>query len=251
MMLKRITCSGANEYTDAEELVKVIGSYNKAELGIQVSGKKGGFGTARYWWIQTLYLLQYDQARPMDIALHVNSDWVERFCQGDIPEELKKFLDMRRKSGEPFIGRVQLNFKIGREKTPDLKKLLDAIAECQGGPQEEKHRFIFSYNEANAEFINEVYKTGLKFDLLYDNSHGEGIEPEDYPKPVYRNIEQGYAGGLSPENVEAKLWKISKEVPVGFVFNIDAEGRLKGEDGHLSLKKCEEYLKKASHWDAI
>lgn len=251
MMLKTITVSGANEYTDAKEVIKLIYSFPKAELGIQVCEKKGGFGTARYWWIQNLYQLLYNNPLTSKIALHVNSDWVERFCQGDVPADLKAMLNLKNAVGEPFIGRVQLNFKIGREKTPDLEKLLQAMAECQGPGKEEIHRFILSYNSANAEFIQQMYDRKVKFDLLFDDSHGEGVLAETYKKPVYRKVMQGYSGGLSPENVIEQLWLISKSVPVGTEFYIDAEGRLKGDDGHLSLKKSEEYLKNASSWDAI
>jgi len=255
MMLKTITCSGANEYTDQKELIAIIKKFPKAELGIQVSDKKGGFGTARYWWLQALYYQLYNKPLQIKIALHVNGNWVERFGQGDVPTELKEFLTWRNFVGEPFIGRVQLNFKIGREKTPDMKKMVEAMLACQNLSKEEIHRFILSYNAENADFIHQMYdytrSNGLKFDLLFDNSHGEGILAESYPAPVYKKVVQGYSGGLSPENITEQLWEISKAVPVGCEFCIDAEGRLKGEDGHFSLSKCEEYLKKASCWDAI
>ena len=250
MLLKTITVSGANEYTDAQSIIKLIYSFPKAELGIQVCEKKGAFGTARYWWIQNLYQLLFNNPLSSKIALHVNADWVERFGQGDIPKDLKAMLSLRNAVGEPFIGRVQLNFKIGREKTPDMEKLIKAMAECQG-PEGETHRFILSYNPANAEFIHQMYEKKVKFDLLFDDSHGEGILAESYQKPVFRKVLQGYSGGLSPENITEQLWQISKSVPVGCEFYVDAEGRLKGEDGHLSLEKSEEYLKKASKWDAI
>ena len=56
---------------------------------------------------------------------------------------------------------------------------------------------------------------------------------------------QGYAGGLSPENVAEEIAKIRKVLPYNGVFYIDAEGKLKGEDKHLSLAKCEQYVKNA------
>lgn len=244
MRLKTITCSGANEHNAIEPLIMMLSKYPKAELGIQVSGKKAAFATARYWWLQALRNAM-DVSYKVPVALHINSDWVERFCQGDIASELETWLNYSRlASGEPFIKRVQLNFKIGRE-TPDLKKMLTAIERCP------HQRFIFSYNPENATFIRQVYETGLEFDLLYDSSHGEGILAESYPPPVFTDITQGYAGGLSAENVNEKLWQISKSLPIGYEFNIDAEGRLKGEDGHFSLEKARKYLKVASQWDAI
>lgn len=245
MRLKKITCSGANEYTPIEPMIYLLQKYPRAELGIQVSGKKAAFSTARYWWITALYETLQNWETPIPIALHINSDWVERFCQGDIPEELFIWLkSYRLKNGEPFIKRVQLNFKIGREKTPNMEQLLKAMAMC---PQ----RIILSYNQDNADFIKQVYDRGAIFDLLFDASHGEGVLANSYLPPVFPDVLQGYAGGLSPENVTEELWKINKVMPIGADCTIDAEGALKGDDKHFSLKKCELYLKGASRWDEI
>ena len=245
MRLKTITISGPNEFTDPEKLVKLVTRYSRAEIGVQVSGKKASFATARYWWLMALYLYCVKEKQVVPMALHVNSDWVEDFGQGEVAQELVNLLSLVNVDGTPFIGRVQLNFKIGREQTPNLEKLLAAMKQFP------KQRFILSYNPENAAFIQEVYNTGMLFDLLYDSSHGEGIVPETYTKPVFKNVVQGYSGGLSAENVEEQLWKIAKAIPIGRDFCIDAEGKLKGEDGHISLLKAEEYLKKASKWDAF
>ena len=243
MRLKTITFSGPNEFTDLKELVNLAVRFRKAEIGVQVSGKKASFATARYWWLFALYCLEIKKT--VSLALHINSDWVEAFGQGEVAQELVNFLSLVNYDGTPFVGRVQLNFKIGREKTPDLEKLISAMKRFP------KQRFILSYNPDNAEFIQKVYDSGILFDLLYDSSHGEGIVPEHYDKPVFPDVMQGYAGGLGADTVEEHLWKISKAVPVGRDFSIDAEGRLKGEDGHISLAKAEAYLEKASKWDAF
>lgn len=114
-----------------------------------------------------------------------------------------------------------------------------------------EHTFILSYNDANAEIIRKLYQSGVRFDCLYDNSFGEGILPSHRPTPVFGNVFQGYAGGLTPENVEQELDKISRSVHSGLFFFIDAEGGLKGKDGHLSLEKCRTFLKNANHWQSL
>ena len=245
MRLKTITCSGANEHTAVEPLVTMMRRYHKAELGVQVSGAKGSFATARYWWLKVLYITLLNEKNPVAVALHINSDWVERFCQGYVAPEITEWLSLSLSDGEPFIRRVQLNFKIGRELTPNLEKMLEAIKRFP------RQRFILSYNDDNADFIQKVHDAGLKFDLLFDSSHGEGILPESYHAPVFEDGAQAYSGGLSPENVEEQLWLITKSVPIGRDFSIDAEGKLKGDDRHFSIAKCEEYLKRASRWDAF
>ncbi len=243
MRLVTITCSGANEHTEIEALVSMIRSFRNAELGIQVSNLKGAFATARYWWLRALYLYLLQNRISIPVALHINSGWVEDFCQGKVAPELENFLFLFGANKRPFIKRVQLNFKIGREKTPDLKILYRSIARFP------YQRFIFSYNESNANFIQELYQTDLKFDLLYDNSFGEGILPNTYPAPRFDDVLQGYAGGLSPDNITEELNKISKVIPCNGDFFIDAEGKLKGDDRHFSLKKCRRFLETASKWD--
>ena len=120
MRLTAITVSGANEFTDIKALLRICEKYPLAEIGVQVSGDKAAFGMARYWWIWALCFY----ATPMtQIALHLNKDWVEDFCVGNVPPELKTFLDFRHENGAPIISRVQLNFKIGREKTPDAAQV--------------------------------------------------------------------------------------------------------------------------------
>ena len=228
----------------------------RIEAGIQVSGKKASFGTARYWWLHAVYA-EFCSFFPSqwNFALHLNQDWVEGFCDDNPPAELSDFLSWQNGCRKPFFGRVQLNFRIGREKTPDLDRLLASMKRYP------EVRFILSYNDDNAEFINKLYDTGFKFDCLYDNSHGEGILPEQYAPPAFADVLQGYSGGIGPENVVSVLDKIShslsdnrpyvdasgklKSVSKHQEIFIDAEGKLKGEDGHFSPERCKLYLQQA------
>ena len=241
MRLSTIVLSGANEHTDAQAIISLCKNCSYlAELGIQVSGEKAYYSSGRYWWLQLLCHL----ATPdINIALHLNKDWVEDFCAGKIPPELETFLALSHPDGSPKIKRIQLNFKIGREKKPDLYTLLSTMRRYA------RHDFILSYNDSNQDFIRQIRKSGFKIGaLLYDSSFGEGIAPSKRPAPVFNDVYQGYAGGLSPDNVVAELEKIDTVVPPGKSFFIDAEGKLKGEDGHLSLEKCKIFLTRAYAW---
>ena len=241
MRLNKIVLSGANEHTDIKELLALCNAYPFVEIGIQVSGSKASFGSARYWWLHTLAA----HASPKNhLALHLNQDWVEGFCAGKIPPELNTFLNLEHHNGTPVFKRIQLNFKIGREKTPDMSTLLQTIRFYQP-----KHKFIWSYNESNQAFIEQVYQRRFPIDaLLYDSSFGEGIVPNERPAPVFADVYQGYAGGLSPENVEAELQKIQAVVQEHRNIFIDAEGALKGADRHLSLKRCKLFLENATQF---
>jgi hypothetical protein len=241
MKLKCVTCSGANEHTNVEKLVDLFYNYNdRASIGIQVSGKKASFGMARYWWIKALHYHLKEQEINLNIALHLNLDWVERFCSGDVPDEVEHFLSLNFADGEPFIRTIQLNFMIGREERPKVETVARMIKKYPD------QTFVLSYNDANAEFIKQLYATDVRFELLYDSSFGEGIVPKNRLAPVFADIPQGYAGGLSPENVAEEIDKINKVIPSNGQFSIDAEGKLKGEDGHFSLERCRNFLNEAS-----
>ncbi len=239
MKLKFVTCSGANEHTNIDELVAVLASSTKMEAGIQVSGKKASFGTARYLWIKALYYKLSQERRSVNLALHLNQDWVEAFCSGKVVSELSEFLSWKNVLGEPFFKRVQLNFRIGREKTPNIDTLVAVMT------QYPDVRFILSYNESNARFIKTLHGIGCHFDCLFDNSHGEGITAERYETPVFDDVLQGYSGGISPENVVSVLDKISQSVDDEREIFIDAEGKLKGNDGYFCIEACKKYLQRA------
>lgn len=241
--MKFVTCSGANEFTNIEGMVALSNKFPTLEWGIQVSGKKCSAGTDRFIWIRSLqsYLQTHDQK--IQLALHINADWVNGFTTERVSPELHMFLRMRNHDGSPLFQRVQLNFKIGRDKKPNESLLIQRIKQYG-----QHRRFIFSYNDENSEFIHGLYKKGLRdFDVLYDSSHGEGIEAEEWQNPAFydENILQGYAGGLSPENAIAEITKIRRKLTYNGKFYVDAEGKLKGNEGHLSLEKCRQFVENA------
>lgn len=238
--LKFITCSGANEFTNITDLVSLSEKFPMIEWGIQVSGKKCGQGSERLAWIQRLHHCLRTDNQKIQMALHINADWVDGFTAGELPQELIGLLDMKNVKEEPFFGRVQLNFKLGRDRDPCERILLQRME--QYGVN---RRFILSYNEENKNFIHLLYRKGLRdFDVLYDSSHGEGVSAHEWRAPAFFDygVLQGYAGGLSPENVTNEVIAIKSVVPYNRSFYIDAEGRLKGDDKHLSLEKCEQYV---------
>lgn len=250
LFLKLITCSGVNEHTDIEGLLKLLKRYRNAEIGIQVNEKKCNFNSDRMTWIRTLYNVLRARGQKINAALHVNPSWVEDFGQGYLAPELQNLMSMRNVEGDPFFQRIQLNFKIGRDRTPDLYKMFGLMQLYK------TRRFILSYNDNNAEFIGKMYKLakdfGIVFDLLYDDSHGEGIVPKERKAPVFEDIRQGYAGGIGPENVYSVLENIKKNLPDKYMagVTIDAEGRLKGDRHRIDLNRCASYLEEVAQWSS-
>ena len=245
MKLKFITCSGCNETTSIPELLNLLSEFPRAEIGVQVSNKKASYGSSRYDWICSLWCLVLHRRVTINAALHVNLQWVEDFGQGIVAPELEEFLFFDNNDGTPFFQRVQLNFKIGREKTPDIDKLEQAIRRFP------RHRFILSYNQSNKRLIQELYVRNVKFDCLFDESFGAGIVPATRDEPAFIDVLQGYAGGITPDNVVQELCKIAQTNKQGYCLQdvyIDAHKGLEDEFTHFDINKCRAYLTNAENW---
>ena len=245
MKIKFITCSGANETTDIVSLLALAEKFPIVEFGIQVSGEKCHYGSQRFKWINDLAGYAAQQKVVLNIALHVNRSWAEECGQGNITRALADLLDLKDCHGDFFAKRIQFNFKIGRDKAPDKAKLAALINSLKG------RRCILSYNESNKDLIQTLYREGVVFDCLYDESFGEGIAPKDRKAPAFIEAVQGYAGGISPDNVRKTLNEIYQSwyaSPNTAGIWLDAEGMLKGENKHLSLVKCCAYLENAMDW---
>ncbi len=243
MFLKTVVCSGVNEKNDIQETILFLKKHPNLELGVQCSPKKAGYGTDRFEWLKEL-TSKLDQENIIGrIALHLNEGFAVSFCSGNIPKEV-----LYLKKHSSAVGRLQLNFKIGREIfeneqiAPDIQKLKKSIEQLSD------HRVIVSASKTNLPFIYKMHHQGIQFDALFDDSFGEGVLPEKRQKPLFDDVFQGYAGGISPENVTQELQKIAK-VAVGNVF-IDAEGKLK-ENGTFSFEKAEKYVQNALSWNLM
>lgn len=243
MNLMYVTCSGANEHTGQDVLFALFEQFPCIEFGIQVSSKKCSAESPRFEWLQNLH--QQILARQIDLplALHLNQDWVTGFCNDEIPEELNELLSFKDSHGMPLFKRIQLNFKIGREQAPQLDMLEKQMIKFS------HLRFILSYNASNAALITDLYhRHKVGFDCLFDESFGEGVLPQKRHAPVFSDVVQGYAGGLSPENVAQELDKIAAILPFNASIFVDAEGKLKGEDGHFSYLKAHDFVANALLW---
>jgi hypothetical protein len=83
----------------------------------------------------------------------------------------------------------------------------------------------------------------LNVSALYDLSHGAGILPVEWKLPMDSNgnlisttMPIGFAGGLSPDNVNGELEKISKVVN-NFYSLLEKMAKLKSQDINWSVIK--------------
>ncbi|MBS1722718.1 MAG: hypothetical protein JSS66_06885 [Armatimonadetes bacterium] len=80
----------------------------------------------------------------------------------------------------------------------------------------------------------------LKLNILHDRSLGTGTETQEYDYPTWSGF-VGFAGGLSPENVAAKITHIRDEGSGQFDYWVDAQGQLRTDD-KLDLVKVRRFL---------
>ncbi|MDD4110526.1 MAG: hypothetical protein PHS54_03115, partial [Clostridia bacterium] len=99
------------------------------------------------------------------------------------------------------------------------------------------------------KFIKALYSKTQWFDVLYDKSFGFGKLSNEYDSTFAGKLLQGYAGGLSPENVKCELDKINKAQPFRTNVWIDAEGKLRNDNiNTLDLNKAQKFVNEINDW---
>lgn len=249
MEIKYITCSDPRDYNTFAELRSLWNlDPERVEMGIQMHPGKVSKGTQRYEWVADLiHSLEQDSSNDYNLALHVNSEWCGEICNGKIPEDLVPLFSARHQmlyGSVPVVKRIQLNLPkcVANSFNPQkLKTVIDAFP---------RQAFILQYNNVTKKAVDALYKTGALFTLLYDSSGGRGISPYAWSEPVYKGRMMGYSGGLSPENVEDNLLKISQVTSANDQIWIDAEGKLKTDD-KFDVLRAKQYIKNVKNWEYL
>ena len=234
-ILNRVTLTGADDSIRPEELVEISKDFPFVEWGILLS--KSSTGRNRFpsfEWLEKLREFQFD----LVLSGHLCGRWVRDVCEGDwsFAKEHPELLDM--------FDRIQLNFhsylhKI--EEEPFVKGLLEV--------QEKGRTFIFQLDDVNNELLKVAIKSGVNASGLFDLSGGAGVLPGEWPKQPNQTY-CGYAGGLSPDNLQEQLKVIATRVSDLPVW-IDAETHVRSTDDQLfDLKKCVKFLEVAKPWVA-
>jgi hypothetical protein len=170
---------------------------------------------------------------------------VRDICEGNwsICEDMPGILGM--------FKRLQLNFhsqehRLDREKFAQGIKVLIAKGELD-------HQIIFQLDDVNNDILDYAVSQGINAVGLFDRSGGDGILPESWPTSKYSYV--GYAGGLSPENLDEQLHLIEKQVPNGKNIWIDVETRVRSPDDTdyslrklFDLDKCLRFLEVSEPW---
>ena len=240
MIIDKVTITGADNSVDPQDLAAISTQFPHVEWAILLS--KSNFGTERFpdkKWLASMK--EVWSANPfMRMSGHICGQWVRDICAGNwsIFEQLD--LDM--------FERLQLNFHGLQHDTTGMKEgciaVLDKI----------QQQIIFQIDEINYPAMQAGIDAGLSVAALFDMSHGEGVLPESWPSirmlqehvRSNRSIYCGYAGGLSPENLQQQLPLIEQAVGSQTIW-IDVETKVR-TDSNFDLTKVVSFLEHASPW---
>lgn len=248
-ILNRVTVTGADDSTDQETMMLIQQEFKFVEWGILVSSSSAGsYRFPSVDWIRKLVAKQStNQDRKFQLAAHVCGKWIRDICQGNWSIFFKK-LDGDYPFPIQYFDRIQLNFH-GEKRTvtnnwlQGAKDWNELRARLNLPPVE----FIFQLDGTNNKLLTEAINEGITCSGLIDLSHGAGVLPDSWPQPP-EGTYTGYAGGLSVDNLEDQLNRIS-EVCGNNPIWIDAETRLRSDDDSIfDLGKVKQFLEIASNW---
>lgn len=238
----KISCCGANEFNDINEILAFLKLNPRAEIGFGVSSQNSSQGEVRYNYISHLFQMLSENSIKNQVALHINREWSKTVAiDGKLPESILNLIKLA-----PGNIRLQVNYVgSGYGTLAKNPKKFYKLIESSG----EKIRYILPFNSVNENFIMALSKGTNKFDVLYDNSFGTGKSAENY-KFLFKNQLQGYAGGLSPDNIKKELNKINAVQKERSEIWIDAESGLRKDNlNTLDLKKAQSFLNNIYAWE--
>lgn len=235
MKIKYVTMTGADDKTSIEGMAKLSSRFEFAEWGILFSQARAG--VPRYPsldWVESLRSFPW-----VNYSAHLCGKWVSDAMKLGVVTFLNDdMLDL--------FGRVQLN--MGKDR---LRSALDPErGELLWQSLSDSTQFILGGNypdtvDPRLFFVSEVYP-------IFDASGGCGDLAKEWRAPWVVDgtpLFCGYAGGLSPENLEEQLSLIDKvcEVKETEIW-IDAESGLRNDKDEFDLGKCEQFLEIAKSW---
>lgn len=249
MILDRVTITGADDSIKPDNLIELSQQYPFVEWGLLFSSRRQG--SPRYpsaeWCSKLINRLHQAETQPQ-FSMHLCGSHVRRMLNEKY-DGWKAFPGLYR-----IFDRVQLNFH-ARAASFDMKALTSNLKAWTPRPQ-----FIFQHDNVNDELLSDVYASeydceGLDLVPLFDCSHGAGVVPRQWPKPVYIGVTpgehgegveyhtyHGYAGGLGPDTLEQELPRIAEAAGDARVW-VDMETRVRSHsDWQFDLAKVRRCL---------
>jgi phosphoribosylanthranilate isomerase len=226
------TLTGVDESTNTFNLVDLAKKYSFAEFGILYSPSQAG-KPGRYPSVERILNILNTVNPVVNFAVHFCGTGVDGLLNSSDQDAMDVFYALKKRGG-----RVQLNFNLAR-KPFDLNKLSDFIR-LNGDLM-----VITQQNMANNDLlVTFKNKKCSNHAVLFDESGGNGKSPDFWPDYMVGNL-CGYAGGLSTDNLQENLVKISEKVG-DYKTWVDMEGSVRTVDlagtDWFDLKKVESCL---------
>lgn len=235
MKITHITFTGADDNTDLLQMKNLSNEFPFIEWGILLS--YNSMGTSRYPSMKTLENIS-ETLLHTNLSLHICGIMAK-----SIAETGGLFYDGAQIIGKifRFYSRCQLNFNIKTTQV-DIINLGFFIEKCP------EIKFILQMNKSNEPFISAIapYLTrSSRIEILFDASGGRGKELSTIPLPIL-NIKCGYAGGLSPDNLEKKIKELNNTLPTETEIWLDMETGVRTDDKFdlNKVKQCCEIVAK-------
>src|SRR5665213_1979158 len=197
MILKHVTFTGADETIEPMRLVDLTVRFPFVEWGILMSASKEG-NEPRYpkrAWLEGMTEVADTFTLPM--SGHVCGSWCRAILKG-----LSTFFDERKDIVKMFK-RIQLNYHDGRPFDGEPEQMVEMLT------KQKRRQYIFPLDPAKHQFFEAAWHGGLDVAQLYDPSGGKGLLPGNW-KITDNDVYYGFAGGVSPDNLEYQLNKIAE-----------------------------------------
>jgi len=239
--ITKVTVTGADDSVHPNRLIELYEEFTFVEFGILLS--RDAMGLNRFpsrKWLRNLITIC--GGSEMNFAGHICGAWVKELLVGHWPTQ--DFMDIDDNLMAPGVfSRWQINTHAIPHKV-DYDRLSGLLCSLEANGQ----TTIFQYDDVNTALVTHSLNTGsTNISVLFDLSHGAGILPKKWPKPL-TDIDCGYAGGLSPENVAVQIERIAAIVG-GRKIWIDAETNLRSADDlQFDLRKVRAFLEAAKPW---
>lgn len=243
MHIRYITCPGLRENVPFEQILKLSKLDKRIEFGVQASSSVMMSKTETYIWFSGLLGISQSLAKPLNIALNLNYDWCNNFCDGTPNSDLEYWLSLRsNETKEPLIKRCRVNLHI---KT----NVFDPHAIKENISNHPEQEFIFPYNDTVKDKINELNSTGAKFSLIYDRYNGITEQSTSWKPPALNNHNHGYYIPMHTDDLNNNLDKISDKVPKNYETWIEAgAGILKPVSKDFDINRAKFFVINSLIW---
>lgn len=235
MGLYRVTLTGADRSVNPKDLVKVWETFPFVEWGILIGSSFGGTRFPSRMWIEQVIEERFRTDNKMPLALHVCGDRL-RCIQMGRPDLLAMF-----GAKLSAFSRVQLNWHGEVQPPGTAERLLAAFCLMDVGGWDPE--IILQLDGVNDE-IGHALSRRFRVSGLFDQSHGAGVMPDEWPAPR-SDMMCGYAGGLGPGSIVHQLGRIQGVVRPDRPFWIDMETRLFNDKYEFDLDRCRLVLESA------